>query len=87
MKKYFQPLLIFLIFSVGFLNACKPTQEITGEPTPTEETTAIPSVVKVTVPPYIPDALKNILVDMQSVVLTASLDEVGVRLDVSSEEP
>ena len=84
MKKYIQPLVIFLIFCVGFLNACKPAQDIAVEPTPH---TAITGVVNVAIPPYIPDALIKILTDEHSVVLSGTSDGVGVRLDVSAEEP
>ena len=84
MKKYLQPLLVWLIISVSFLNACKPSQDMPGEPTPS---TAISTEIKVAIPPYIPDALNNMLNAIQSVVLSAPSDGVGVRLDVSAEEP
>jgi poly-gamma-glutamate capsule biosynthesis protein CapA/YwtB (metallophosphatase superfamily)/predicted small secreted protein len=86
MKKYLLIFITFLLLSIVTLSACKSNQDI-GEDIQVEHTTAVPDVVNLSVPPYLPEKLVNILREVEPIFVNVYGNGIDARLDVSSEDP
>jgi hypothetical protein len=86
MKRNLQIIIILFLIFTGILSACKAKPDIVEE-IKLEDSAAVPDIVNILVPPYIPEKLIERLNELDILSVSASTDGLGGRLDVSSEDP